>query len=253
MYRRLLHRMAMFAAIVAVTAGMTTTGRAGPVLPTPSGLAPGDSFRFVFVTTDGTTATSSNISDYDTFVTAQADGATYNGSVITWQAIGSTASVSAIDHIGTNPGISGVYLVNGTQIASSDGTSSGGLWSGSIFAPISLDINSLAGPFLAWTGTQSNGTIDFPGELGSLIGDTSRGITTATNSNWVDSGGSFTTQSHGLYGISGVLLVPTASIPEPSSLVLAGIASMIGLVLAGTRPPNEQVGQGTAGPTDESS
>ena len=72
----------------------------GIALNTPAGLNPGDSFRFVFVTDGSTTAQSSNISDYDNFVQTQAGGATYNGAVVNWLAIGSTGTVNAIDHIG---------------------------------------------------------------------------------------------------------------------------------------------------------
>jgi hypothetical protein len=52
------------------------------MLQTPSGLNPGDSFRFVFVTDGTRDAISTNIADYDTFVTAQAGGAMYNGAVV---------------------------------------------------------------------------------------------------------------------------------------------------------------------------
>lgn len=48
--------------------------RGGVSLQTPAGLKPGDHFRFVFVTDGTTNATSSNISSYDAFVTAQAGG-----------------------------------------------------------------------------------------------------------------------------------------------------------------------------------
>jgi hypothetical protein len=48
--------------------------RGGLILQTPAGLNPGDQFRFVFVTDGTTNATSSAISSYDAFVTAQAGG-----------------------------------------------------------------------------------------------------------------------------------------------------------------------------------
>ena len=56
---------------------------------------------------------STNIADYNSFVNTQAGGATYNGSVVSWDAIGSTPTVNAIDNIGQQP-IAGVYLANGT-------------------------------------------------------------------------------------------------------------------------------------------
>ena len=84
------------------------------MLQTPPGLNPGDPFRFVFVTDGIRDATSTNIADYDSFVNAQAGGATYSGVVVDWLAIGSTDSVDAIDHVGqaTAP----VYLSDGTLV-----------------------------------------------------------------------------------------------------------------------------------------
>ena len=71
---------------------------------------------------------SSNIADYNNFVNAQAGGATFDGSVVAWNAIGSTSSVNAIDNIGQSA--APVYLADGTLITSS--TTSTGLWSGSL-------------------------------------------------------------------------------------------------------------------------
>jgi len=72
------------------------------------------------------------------FVNAQAGGATYAGSVVNWEAIGSTSSVSAINNVGqtTTP----VYLADGTLVTTS--TTSTGLWSGSILNPIDEDLSS---------------------------------------------------------------------------------------------------------------
>ena len=95
------------------------------ILQTPAGLTFGDQFRFVFVTDGDTTATSTNISDYDNFVQSQAGGATYNGVVVNWLAIGSTESVNAIDHIEQTS--TPVYLANGTLVTNS--TTAAGLWS----------------------------------------------------------------------------------------------------------------------------
>jgi hypothetical protein len=54
---------------------------AGTMLQTPAGLKPGDQFRFVFVTNGIRDAISTNIADYDSFVNAEAGGATYHGAV----------------------------------------------------------------------------------------------------------------------------------------------------------------------------
>ncbi len=73
-------RLAMTAALIWSGCGWITPAQAGGVvLQTPTVLKPGDQFRFAFATADFTTATSTNISDYDNFVQNQAGGATYNG------------------------------------------------------------------------------------------------------------------------------------------------------------------------------
>ena len=156
MFRRVVHRLAMLTAIV-VTCGLFTPCKADLTLTTTAGLTAGDTFRFVFVTDGTTAATSTNITDYDNFVTSQADGATYNGTTITWQAIGSTASVDAITHLGVNPSISRVYLANGTQVATGDGTSAGGIWSQSLVAPITQDLVGSLLCVSVWTGPHSTG------------------------------------------------------------------------------------------------
>jgi hypothetical protein len=126
----------------------------GIALSTPAGLSPGDHFRFVFVTDGITPGTSSNIADYNSFVNTQAGGATYNGQVITWDAIASTSTVNAIDNVGQTP--DPVYLANGTLVTTSTTTS--GLWSGTLLSPISEDLTGSApGTNNVWTGTGPNG------------------------------------------------------------------------------------------------
>src|SRR6185369_15222706 len=87
-------------AVATFALGTGSMGRTRADLLTPPGLKPGDQFRFVFVTDGFRDALSTKIADYDGFVNAQAGGATYNGAVINWLAIGSTDSVDAIDHVG---------------------------------------------------------------------------------------------------------------------------------------------------------
>ena len=59
------------------------------------------------------------------FVTSQAGGATYNGSAVTFVAIGSTSTVNAIDNVGQSA--APVYLADGTLVTSS--TTTTGMWS----------------------------------------------------------------------------------------------------------------------------
>ncbi len=217
-------RLVMAMAMLWIAFGAGVRAEAGGIaLTTPAGLSPGDSFRFVFLTHGGTTATSTNISDYDAFVNAQAGGATYNGSVVTWLAIGSTSSVNAIDHIGQSP-ISGVYLADGTLVTPS--TTSSGLWSGSLDTAITNDLSGPIGSVFTWTGTSSAG-VATPFPLGNA-GGVEIGEPPNTSGLWVDTGEAGNpsdSSTFQMYGISQVLTVGAApAVPEPSSLVMAGTA-----------------------------
>ena len=131
-------RFAMAAVMLWIGFGMGGRAEAGGIaLSTPAGFSPGESFRFVFVTDGTTDATSANIAYYNNFVNAQAGGATYNGSVVSWVAIGSTSTVNAIDNVGQTP--TPVYLADGTLVTSSTTTS--GLWSGTLQNSINEDLS----------------------------------------------------------------------------------------------------------------
>ena len=127
---------AIVLAVLWLVSGLVGSAEAGVILQTPAGLDPGDHFRFVFVTDGIRDATSTNIADYDSFVNTQAGGATYDGVVVNWLAIGSTDSVNAIDHVGqaSTP----VYLSDGTLVTTS--TTTAGPWSGALVHQINLDL-----------------------------------------------------------------------------------------------------------------
>jgi hypothetical protein len=87
----------LFAIVVAALwlgSGLGGRAEASIILQTPAGLNPGDHFRFVFVTDGIRNATSTNIAEYDSFVNAQAGGATFDSVVVNWLAIGSTDSIA---------------------------------------------------------------------------------------------------------------------------------------------------------------
>ncbi len=251
MLKRIAVRLVTIAIIGCVVNGLTQTCLAGVVLKTPAGLNAGDTFRFAFVTTGVTDATSSDIGTYNAFVNSDAGGATYEGATVTWYAIGSTASVDAITNIGTNPGVSGIYLPDGTLVTSSDTTS--GLWSGLLINPIDENLDgATADPTISiWTGTDPSGTGNSNHELGTSLPVT--GLSSFTNSLWIaaDNAPSFALLP--LYGISTVLTVPQpSSVPEPSSAVAAMVASAFGLVLALYRNRKEQWRQRPAEPIEGS-
>lgn len=191
----------------------------------PAGLQPGDHFRIVFVTPGGTLATSTDIDYYNDFVTNQATGYEYNGSAVSWYAIGSTSSVSARDNI-LGDTTAPVYLNDGTQIATSLTTSSGGLWSGSILNPIDKDLAGNGTHRIAvWTGTAFDGSAFADYELGAF--NTINGLNPYTDHNWVaawHAGAGL--NSHLVYGISEVLVVPSSVVPEATSLAIWGLLGL---------------------------
>jgi len=234
--RRLIAMLMVFACNV----GLAQAG----ALVTPTGLVTGDHFRVIFVTPGTTDATSADIATYDAFVTAQASGATYNGVLVNWRAVGSTSTVNAIDHIGT-AAISGVYLNDGTtKVASSADNATDGLWSsfGGLLAQPTKDLSgqSYSGVFV-WTGTNGIGTVYNTVRGGNFgLGSTSNGngyfpevrtevgiVPGTTSHNWVEAGGITgvhpTTNTYQMYGISEVLTV----VPEPSSLLCSGMGILV--------------------------
>ena len=225
--RRLVYGVAL------VVFGSLSTAHATPLsLATPAGLNPGDQFRFLFLTSGQRNATSANISDYNTFVNSQALGATYQGSVVNWMAVGSTATVDARDNVGGLDTMVPVYLPNGTKIAGDLTTSTGlnGLWSGSLFTTptIGIDGNSVTTNF-AYTGSQPDGTA-FTSPNSRQLG--SSPVTQYGDPNQIGSGWFFSltatpnTSLANFYGVSSELTVPNA-VPEIDP---AGLGSVLALV-----------------------
>jgi hypothetical protein len=243
-------RLALATAVLCIGFGRGGRAEAGGIaISTPAGLSPGDPFRIVFVTDAATDATSPFISTYNTFVSTDATNeaggglVTYNGVALTWSAIVSTApsgSISVLPQVNAidNVGVTGapVYLANsGTLVATSDGTASGGLWSGTLSNAIDRDLNNTPdGDASVWTGTLANGT----GNPGHQLGDSvpTDGSTTHANAFWVDNFTVFGNSGEQLlYGISQELFVSRGSVPEPSTLVMAVTAICAGCAFGLTR------------------
>ncbi len=185
----------------------------------PPGLSPGTQYRLVFVTSGTRNAVSSNIEDYNAFVTSQANQVPSLVSLgTTWHAIGSTFSVHASDNTGTNPSSLGVpvYNLGGASVAASNVD----LWDGSLLAPIMFDQTGASQlTATAWTGSLTNGNRDI--EL--FFGDTFviTGSPGSTTDLWIEGQANNPAGAHSLYAISGILL----AVPEPSSLMLVGFAT----------------------------
>jgi hypothetical protein len=215
----------MAAAVLGLIGGMARRAEASIDLTTPAGLTPGEQFRFVFVTDGTTTASDPSIAVYDGFVTSQAGFATYYGTIVDWLAIGTTATVNAIDHIGTDP-ITGVFLADGTIVTTSTDTL--GLWSGSLLHAINEDINSTVTPLsTVWTGTFTDGTNSTTTTLGGT-----RNVTAGSNRETSGAWTNLLTFPNGdqrpMYAISQVLTVPRApsGVPEPSTAIVAAVGAV---------------------------
>jgi len=239
--KRVLSVLSLFA-IASVAAGAAS---AGVIIHTPAGLHQGDHFRIAFVTSGTIDATSSAISTYDKFVTDQADHATYAGQVIQWQAIASTPTVTANDHIGVTH--DRIFLVDGTKVASDDSKIFGGfsLYPPGIFIPhldhsINLDIHETRIEDNVWTGTGLNAEFDRLDPRFSLGGTSNfsvHGLSSSHNPSWLIAFNPYliprTTSEH-VYGISSDLVV----VPEPSSAMVFGLGALAALAYCIKRKRN---------------
>lgn len=202
-----------------------TTGAAANSIYRPLGLHPGDAYRLVFVTKGTRDALSSDIADYNAFVTAGAKAPTsvVRGLAADWFAIGSTADADAIENTGTDPSPLGqtgvpIYFVDGeTRFADHYDN----LWDGDSFGQPYLGHNMLTQDGVVpddqinnvWTGTDYYG---IAGGIGGPLGSPapSLGGSNGFNGRWINNNfRSLASREMSLYGISSVLV----AVPEPSA------------------------------------
>ncbi len=233
---------------LAATLGTASAAQAALVVVPPD-LAVGDQYRLVFVTEGKRDATSTDIDDYNNFVTSQVrlsilpgttDTALYQAlnaagidpNTITWKAIGSTASVDARDNTGTNPTLSTgvpIYLIDGNRVANNNAD----LWDGSIQTAINRTPDDWQLNELVWTGTNNNGTAENGRLGGGSLGQVRYGLASSITAEWITMDDFNRFGISRLYGISSVLTVPTpaVTVPEPTSLL--GFITLGGLMLGG--------------------
>jgi hypothetical protein len=226
--------------VLCTTLFMLVAGSASAAVVTvPVGLNPGDMYRLVFVTSSTRNATSTNIADYNAFVTGVANTQVeLLGLGTTWSAIGSTSTVDARDNTGTNPSTDGagvpIYLLDGSLFVQNNAD----LWNATVARNNSLSVQqdgvSISGAAFVWTGTWHDGTAATPNSFGggncsSVSFDCVEvGFTSAIDCNWV--GCNVIDQrnsSYRLYGMSDILTV--APVPVPAGVWLFG-SGLIGLI-----------------------
>jgi hypothetical protein len=123
-----------------------------PPGPTFSDLAPGSLYHLVFLTAQGHDALSTDIADYDAFVTAQANLSSELAALsTTWSVIGSTETVDAIDHVGV---VGPVYNLVGQQVSAGLAD----MFDSGVNAPIVYDQygNYHPGRTYVWSGTNAS-------------------------------------------------------------------------------------------------
>jgi hypothetical protein len=205
-------RLLAFGTLVLVT----TSSVAAPVTLPPD-LNPGEPYRLVFVTSTTRDATSSNIGNYNAFVSSVAASVPELAALGTnWRAIASTASVDARDNTNTNPNTStGVPIYNLAGLRVADNYAD--LWNGTLDAAILYDESGIQASQPVWTGSESDGTAHLGG-----LGDGSFaafGLSFTTNFTWMFEESQTLGTSQRFYAISGLLPVP-----EPGTIAITCIA-----------------------------
>jgi hypothetical protein len=188
----------------------------------------GDQYRLVFVTSSSHQATSSVISTYNTIVDDLGDNAIESD----WKVIGSTADDHAIDNTETPIATTGVSIwrLDGVKVADDYAD----FWDGSLIEPINMDEEQINPPFTdaeVWTGTLFEGwegTQFTLGEDNPTFGLNIYDLEYPED--WLAYDLGNPTDEHRLYGMSGVLTVPAAAVPEPSSAILLGMGVGVGWI-----------------------
>jgi hypothetical protein len=226
MIHRLVFR-SIFFFVLACVLGIATHARAVPITA-PGGLNAGDVYRLAFVSSTLRDASSTNIADYNAYVTALANAVPELLALgTTWTAIGSTASVDARDNTATNPTVETgvpIYRLNGNLLA----TNYADLWDGSIALPLIIDETGAgqSGVANVWTGTTTSGIAHATRPLGST-GALSGDMTNAA-ANWIALGAAgLSTQLFRVYAISGPITYEVVPEPSTAALLALGLTAMV--------------------------
>ncbi len=218
-----------------------STASAEIILQTPAGLTEGEKFRFIFLTSGTTNAESADISYYNNFVNmeAQEKVATYDGNLVTWYAVASTADgTEARVNVGGLGDLVPTYLVTGVKVADSlmEGSSElvRSLWGTidgyDLYSPVNVGIDgSTLSASDIWAGSGYGGTVSVA--LGNA--NPGYGYSGAADFRWILRNTSYGITSSTplpMYAVSEELTAN--AVPEPGTLALTGVA---GLLMFGRR------------------
>jgi hypothetical protein len=228
-----LYRLHLIAGVLCLTSLISERLQANVILPTAAQLQAlgATQYEIAFVTTQGTTASSSNVATYNSFATAQANQNSILSSLgVSWDAIVSTAGTPGVNAIANAPSPASIPVFNtqGQLVADS-----GNLLysSSSLLSNIDYDQNGTQRLFQAvWTGSTSGGTANDGFALGSTSGVSSIGIDSngTLDTTWI-AGPPFTpnTSVLPLYALSSSITPSTT--PEPATFSLLGVAVLGGV------------------------
>jgi len=213
---------------------LATMAYAAPVV-VPADLPAGTTYRLVFTTNALSNATSTNIEDYNAFVTSQANESAELATLgTTWTVLGSTAAVDAKTNSATDPGLATgvpIYNLHGDMVASNNAD----LWDGGLAGTMKYDQYGATLTSYVHTGTSTDGTGIANRQLGSSQGRVQAGQNYVTNSAWTNIGDwSYSTTQLRFYGLSGELTSPVPE-PETYALILAGLG-LVGLMARQRKP-----------------
>lgn len=200
----------------------TTAARAVVTLPN---LPVGSEYELIFVTSGTITATSPDISVYNSFVISQAALSPSLPSA-SWSAVVSTPGIDAVSNAPTYSNIP-IYNTAGQLVASG----SAGFWSGSLQHAINYDQQGTVSNTEVWTGTNPVGgsSADF-GSVHQFAMGESTPQTGNSNPEFVDGGWSsyyFSASSGSLpvYALSSPITI--SAVPEPKAwAALIGLGAM---------------------------
>jgi hypothetical protein len=191
----------------------------------PIGLAPGSQYQLIFVTAVGRNANSSDIEDYNTFVTAEAaQGEPFGLPVTTWHAVASTDDVDA--NVNAPSGALPVYNTAGELVAAAGV----GIYTGTLTNAVGYDqfgAVAIEAQFSnVWTGSDFQG-FGIPGATLGSAGEDSEVGQIAVDSTWLQFALAPRFDEVALERPLYALSEPLTTVPEPSALALVAAALLM--------------------------